>query len=427
VNTDTALDASGTLTTTYAQLATSGPVLRWAIARTGARLSASELENSVSATSNTVSRFVTLTVANPDPVLAARLARAIGSRLAVLAKQVPPGALPLLQALDSQPEVQALDGPVRQAVDVAAKRVLGVDPIAGLVTVADPAIPADAPSSPKRGLLSVLAGLIGLALAAIVVLAREMHARGALDEQAISAIDASAYIGSLEVVRSRRPAQSLPVESAPGSSAAEQYRVLAARLRLLDRRPPVRSLLVLDAADGTTAGTVAANLAAAVREADHDVLLVDANSTDAGSTWLLGLQGSPGYSDAMANPETLLNGHLSELCVPRGERLRILPRGTDQTLSTQLTPDRVQHALERLRTTADVLIIAGPPILRSPAALTWAEAAEGTVLVIDAEAISQGQVLEAVRDLDLVKAHTLGLVLGHPTRPPLNPLNPLGR
>jgi receptor protein-tyrosine kinase len=270
--------------------------------------------------------------------------------------------------------------------------------------------------------LSVLAALIGLALAAIVVLGREMRARGALDEQAISEIDASAYIGSLEVVRSRRRAQSLPVESAPGSRAAEQYRVLAARLRLLDQRPPVRSLLVLDAADGTTAGTVAANLAAAVREADHDVLLVDANSTDAGSTWLLGLQGTPGYTDAMANPETLLNGHLSELCVTRGERLRVLPRGTDPTPPPKLTPDRVQHALERLSTAADLLIIAGPPMLHSPAALTWAETADGTVLVIDAEAISQGQVLEAVRDLDLVKAHTLGLVLGHPTRPPLSPL-----
>src|SRR5690242_10105095 len=70
VNTDNSLDASGALTATYESLATSQPVLARAISVTHASLTPTQLQPMVTTTSNSVSRLVTVTVSNADPVLA---------------------------------------------------------------------------------------------------------------------------------------------------------------------------------------------------------------------------------------------------------------------------------------------------------------------------------------------------------------------
>src|SRR5690349_12131765 len=74
INTDLALDASGSLTATYESLATSEPVLQSAITATGAPLTSTKLGSDVTTTSNTVSRLVTIAVSYRDPVMAAKLA-----------------------------------------------------------------------------------------------------------------------------------------------------------------------------------------------------------------------------------------------------------------------------------------------------------------------------------------------------------------
>jgi capsular polysaccharide biosynthesis protein/Mrp family chromosome partitioning ATPase len=417
VNTDVGLDAAGTLTTTYAQLATSKPVLRWAIAGAGAHLTPEQLQSSVSATSNTVTRLVTVNVANEDPVLAAKLANAIGTRLATLATQSPQGASPALTQLMTQPEVHRLPLAAQHDISTAAGRVLAFSPEAGRVSVVDPAVPASSPSSPNRKLIAILAALVGLAVAGAFAMTRELRARERLTEEEIIDIRDGAFVGALDLVHSRKPDRALPVEARPDSSFAEQYRVLAAKFRLLDEREPVKSLLVVDATDGKTAAVVAANLAATLREGDHRVLLVDANTSSAGATSLLGLQGSPGYTEAMADPETLLNGHLRELCVERSEDLLVLPRGSSK--NTQVTERRLEEALARLQTVSEVVVVSGPPILRSKSALTWAQAVDATLFVVDPDALSRGDVLAALRDLELVRARKLGLVLSRIARRPV--------
>jgi tyrosine-protein kinase len=417
VNTDVALDASGTLTTTYAQLATTDTVLRAAINSTGAGLTPLQLKNNVSTNSNTVTRIVTISVSNSDPKMAASLANAIAARLGALASSVPPAATAIVSTLDSQPEVQALSSQARAAVDTAAKRAVGVDSTAGQIQVVDPALPPSSPSSPNKSLLTLLAGLIGIVIVGVIVMARELRGGEELDEDTIRDIASDAYIGSLAVAPTRNLERALPMESHPSSNAAKQYRALAARLHLFHADENVRSLLVLDATDGATAGVVALNLAVALRESNRRVLVVDANTQGGGATWLLGLQGNRGYSDAIADPGTLLNGHLQDLCVERGDDLVVLPRGTGDT--TDVSNHLVQQALLRFGREADVVIVSGPPISGSPAALAWAQCVDGTLLVVDPAGVSRGQVLSAVADLDLVKARTLGLVLGRVNRRPV--------
>jgi tyrosine-protein kinase len=331
-------------------------------------------------------------------------------RLQSLAQQAPPNANLTLNNFDIQPEISGLSTTTRAAVDAAASRVLGVDSVAGQIEVVQPATAPTSPSSPDRPLLIVLAVLVGLTIAVVIALMLEIHSRRGLDEDAVADIADARFVGSLEVSHSQDPARAVPVESRPQSFSAEQYRVLAARLRLFEPEERPRSLVVLDANDGATAGIVAMNLAAALSGSEQRVLLVDANTWDEGEHSLFGLDGRSGYSDAMRNPSTLLNGHLRKLVIPRNKDLIVLPRGTRGS-TVPISSDRIDQALSGMETAADLVIVAGPPLLRSTAALMWAQGADGTLVVLDATTMSRADALSAVRDLNLVEARMLGIAL----------------
>src|SRR4051794_36149647 len=92
INTDfETLRASGQLARTYADLATSRPVLRYAIGRTRAHVTSRKLQESeaVRAQSNDVTRIVSVEVEFGDGRTAARLANAIARRIGGLASGAP--------------------------------------------------------------------------------------------------------------------------------------------------------------------------------------------------------------------------------------------------------------------------------------------------------------------------------------------------
>jgi uncharacterized protein involved in exopolysaccharide biosynthesis len=175
LNTDSGLDASGSLSATYQNLATSRPVLRAAIDATGAKLSVDSLATDVTSTSNTVTRIVTVSVDNHDAGLAARLANAITARLTALADRLPTQAADQLQAFGTQPEVQALSTTTQAAIRLAVKRVFGPS-VAGQLTTVNAAVPARSASSPKKPLIVVLGAVAGLLLTGLFVLLRDPRA-----------------------------------------------------------------------------------------------------------------------------------------------------------------------------------------------------------------------------------------------------------
>jgi capsular polysaccharide biosynthesis protein len=117
LNTDSGLDASGSLSATYQNLATSRQVLAAAIAATGAKKTVDALASNVTSSSNTITRIVSVHVDDGDRGLAAGLANAIAARLTVLANQLPTQAADQLQTFDSQPEITALSQTQHNAVD----------------------------------------------------------------------------------------------------------------------------------------------------------------------------------------------------------------------------------------------------------------------------------------------------------------------
>src|SRR5689334_8923521 len=75
------LHASGELGKTYAELAASRPVVQAAARSARVRLTPSELQSAVTATSNDVTRIIDIRVRQSDPFAATRLANAVGQQL----------------------------------------------------------------------------------------------------------------------------------------------------------------------------------------------------------------------------------------------------------------------------------------------------------------------------------------------------------
>lgn len=414
VNTDISLGASGTLGRTYAELATSRPVLAAAIAATHAPRTVVSLTKSVTANSNDVTRLVTITVSDGSPTVAAALANALAARLTALALQSPPEFNSSIQTFDSQPEITSLTAAQARGVDQAARRTFGIAR-AGLLQTVDPATPPLSAASPKIPLITLLAALGGVIMAGLLALLKESLGRRVLDELALREIGGPPFVGAVDAAGYADPARALFVEERPGSAAAAGYRLLGARLRLLDDDRRIKSIVVLDVAGGTAAAGVAANLAAAAAAANRSVLLVDATGRDPSVTAMLALGGEAGYAEAISQPAVLSRDRLDELCVSRPHGLRFLPRG--KSPGPEVVPrDGIRRVLRTLSVASDLVVICGPSLGESAAAMTWAQAADAALLVVESGRASREEVVAGCADLARVDAEVLGLVLARPVR-----------
>ena len=405
VNSSVDLDASGSLARTYADLAKSEPVLRSALGpgqRRAADALASkvsteplapavapaapdqrrvdDLRTQVSTSSNAITRIVTVAVRDHDARRAALLANGIGARLESLANTPPPKSSVALDTFSRQSELARLSASGREAVQRAAARVFGASQ-AGQIGVVQAATAPPKAASPVVSLMAMLAMLAGFCLAALVVLVLELRDRGRLDERSLAQI----VPGLLGVVDARC---SLEDDVGPDSDTAEGYRLLASRAQLFDMtRGRAPSLLVVDTADGSSAASVAANLAAAVAAEGNRVILVDLDPPGSGVTEVLGLGSRYGYTNVLSDPGILSDdvARLHHALVRRGEWLSVLARGTVAGPRI-VSLERLELLVERLRERADVIVLAGAPPNGSSAGIAWPRAVDQVCLAVDSEA-----------------------------------------
>jgi capsular polysaccharide biosynthesis protein len=233
LNTDLrTLQASGELSRTYAELATSRPVLDAAIRQAGVRTTADALRaaGAVTATSNQITRIVDVAVEDTDPRGAARLANALGARIKQVTTDAPSENEEVVDAFVRKEAVTALPEDEQRELERAARESLGHS-LAGTVRIVDPATTPTTPAAPASKLITVLAALLGLLVAGVFVLVRASSAERVEDERDLAEVAGAAVLGTVE--RSREASRALTVERRPGSPGADRYRVLAANAGFL--------------------------------------------------------------------------------------------------------------------------------------------------------------------------------------------------
>jgi polysaccharide biosynthesis transport protein len=335
INTDAAtVGASAKLIQTYAQLATTDPVLGDALKEVGSDISIGLLASNTRVSANVDSRVLTIRVQAAEPQVAAALANGIA---AVLAQRANAGLV--------RPEGQLL--PIQIAV------------------------PNPNPVAPQVSLIVLLATAAGILAALILVLMIEYLSRTVASREELAKLVGAPVLGSVPAPKRSRPdARDLVDE---GSSAANVYRVLAARIVFGDPDDVLHSMAIVDAESDTGSAVVAINLGRALARLGRRAVVIDSGSRSSLAE-LYGIDPTPGIREV-----------LSREVQPRAamrvvsDRLAIIPAGYEG--GDAIDPDRARAVIQELLASADIVIVSTPPVQAGPGALSWARVVGRTVLV----------------------------------------------
>lgn len=397
------LRAAGELARTYAELAVTQPLLQGAADEVGIKGGTDRLRKTVKVSASTVSRLVTISARDEDPLLAARTATAVADQLLALREADGVQVSALIDELLRRREVAELPVAARDSVRIAAEGVLG-PPEAGRLRVVDPAGGRSQKVGPKIKLIVVLGIIAGLlSLAGFVALGHLFRARVDTEER-LAQLAGVPCMGSVEAFRP------CPSRTAITSRSGDRYRLLATKLGLFQAFGKPKTLLVVGAGGSSEAGAVASGLAAVVAAAGVRVTLIDADLDRRHITTSFYADALPGYADLLTK-----GGDLADVLVPVDQNFSLVPAGAGDPSSA---PAVVAPLLARLKASgAELVIVAVPPVSRSSASVQWTGAVDVCLLVARRGATRAAAVTSVAQALSRPRGPLAGtaLVTGHKT------------
>jgi len=266
------------------------------------------------------------------------------------------------------------------------------------------------PSSPRTGLLALLAGFAGalLAIAATLFYDQLDHGFESLDE--VRRRSGLPGLAAIPLVRQRGQKHLSPryVIDKPGSPLAETLRAFRAKLRWSAFRPPLKVLLVTSVLPGEGKTSFALALARLAARDGCKTLLIECDFR------------RPSLEDALARPaEPGLPVFLEDPKLWRGcvetDRLSGLDYLTAPRYMTRVSPyldsDALTTLLAEARRDYDLIVIDSPPIMRVPDAMLLARGADAVAMVVSWRRTPRRLVREAMRRLSLAPDQPAGIVL----------------
>jgi Mrp family chromosome partitioning ATPase/capsular polysaccharide biosynthesis protein len=348
---------------TLAQIVDSGPIMQQVSQKIGGKRSASVLQSEVTGTLTTGTYIITVQVVDEDPALARDIAN---------------------DTVDAMPTL---------------------DPSGGLLVFASAgrATTPTAYSSPNTKVV-LLAGFgLGLLLAIATALFRE-SAVGTVDfEDQLRDLTGADLLGELS-----RPADvsALSVME-PGSEFVVEFRALRVALEFASSEQPARNVVLASAVPDSTDGWLGVNLAVALAEVAHRVLVIDADFRDRPRHPALNLPDRPGLGDVLRGT-TSLDSAIVDGPV---DGMQVLPIGSvgDASAAT-LVELRFHKLMSEVDNDFDlVLVLASPPSESEDARIM---AVGGTlVLIVPANRVRTKALRRLVAAMQRVNIPIMGTVL----------------
>ena len=300
---------------------------------------------------------------------------------------------------DTDPERAAL------LADEVAAAMPDHDPSNGAFVfhLTEPAEVPESPSSPDVP-ITVLAGLaLALASAVVVAVLVDRTFRSVVDADEVAEVTGATVLGVLP--RPEHPDG--PPATRPVSPEFGALRALRVGIEFASAQDPTRLLVV---ASGTGAethpGWVEVNLAAALTEVGHRVLLVDADRDGRTRHPLLERSGEPGLYDVMAGTVALPDA------VHRDEELgfSVLGLGDAHLAPPSLLEMGFRDLLAQTEADYDVVLVHAGSVAESEDARIMA--IDGALLLtVGAGSVHPRTLQRAVAHLRMVRTRILGVVL----------------
>ncbi|GKX67447.1 CpsD/CapB family tyrosine-protein kinase [Inconstantimicrobium mannanitabidum] len=197
------------------------------------------------------------------------------------------------------------------------------------------------------------------------------------------------------------------VETKPKSIPAESYRTLRTNIQysLFDKE--IRTILVTSSEPGEGKSTTSGNLALSFGQAGKSVILIDCDLRKPSIHKKFKISNALGLSDVLIGKMKV-----EEAVNKYGNRLDILTAGKiPPNPSEMLGSKAMEKLLEEIKDHYDIVILDTSPVLAVTDAQVLSRKADGTILVVRAEATKKDAVLRAKGLLDMVGAKILGTVI----------------
>ncbi len=244
--------------------------------------------------------------------------------------------------------------------------------------------------------------LLGMGLAVL----RNILDNTVNSQETLEQVTEVGLVGSIPLDKVRRREPAIRFES-DNSGIAEAFRKLRTNLQFLAVDNPPRLIVVASPMPGEGKSTTAINIALALAEAQHNVVLVDGDMRRPMLDKYLDVVGSVGLS-------TVLSGGISindALQKTRFDRLSVLTSGPIPPNPSELLGSlAAQKLLGELRSQFDYVIVDSSPLLAVTDAAVLAATADGVMIMARFGDTRRDQLAHAVRSLRDVGAPLLGAV-----------------
>ncbi len=378
------ITASQALTKTYAQLITARPTLDEAARRLGNGASYGTIKG-VSGSDVPQTELLRVSFSSKNPAFAANVVNIVSQVFAERVKQA-------------------------QLGDIGGQAATATSNGLNTVFIADPAVPPTLPISPRVGLNTGLAAIVGLLFALGIAAMMEY-----LDDTVKGPEDLEALgLPLMGIVQRQRAVagESLSVLSPQNVSgpAAEGYRQLRTNIEFASLDGDIRSLVITSAQPGEGKTTTAGNLAIMLAKAGKSVILVDTDLRRPAIHTFFGLTNQAGLTTALL--AHLPDYEESVLQSAPIANLRILTTGPlPPNPAEMLASPKMLGIMHNLLGKADIIVYDSPPTVAVADAAIVAAHVDGVLLVIDAGNTRLNAVRTALDNLNRSKTRIVGTVL----------------
>jgi len=281
-----------------------------------------------------------------------------------------------------------------------------------LITAAQPPVEPYRPDVPAQLGYALAAGIVLAAGAALLREKADSRVRTP-DDAAVAPVLGSVPRASAGKRSVDAPAVERITAEVKDAEASESFRVLLASILAASPDRGTRTLLITSPRAGEGKTTIAANLAIALAEIQHRVLLVDADVRRPRLHSIFEVANTSGLGDLLCANHAVLDLPAEQLVRKTGvPNLSLLSSGpgTDGIFNRLYSPG-MSRLLARFREEFDHVIIDAPPALEVADARALARGADGVIVVLRANRSDKRDAAEVVRQFERDGAAVFGTVL----------------
>jgi capsular exopolysaccharide synthesis family protein len=439
INDYTAILMSERQTSTYAEMLTNRPLLQGVIADLDLQMDVKALTTILQITPIKNTRLIAISVEDKDPVQAAAIANSVATQfikqletiensafmdsranleeqMVLMDEQIQAATAELagLGKKDSSEERDRLETSLAEYRQTYADLLLKLENIRLAEISSNPGVfqlePAIVPQSPIRPQVLTntgLAAIIGLLIAAAMVILVET-----LDDTIRTQEDVNRYLGLpvFGIIPTHQVDSGTPVTiSQPSSPVSNAYRTLRSNIHFASVDRPLKKILITSSAPGEGKSTLSVNLGVVMAQGERKTVIIDTDFRRAKAYKYLGLSSRPGLSDILAANPIILQGFLQPV---KGLQLEVLASGELPPNPTELLgSDKMARILDLVSENTDMLLVDTPPMLVVADAAIIAAHVDGVLLVIKPGITRLTAAKQIIEQLRMAKANLLGVVL----------------